>query len=188
MVSFTGDRLRKDCIAFQDALFQEKPPRKFSCPICLAAVQREAHLTGCCGNHFCRQCIMRLANNRRPCPMCKTTSLSIFPNKERQREINALRMRCPFNLLSRSCKDIGGTEKEEGVPDSLMKNTCVWMGELGDLEDHLETHPFDLQRNNESFRRRNEMTGEFLSASDDLPNSHGPSRHEQRAHKDGGSS
>lgn len=83
---------------YQDDLYLERPDDKFSCPICLCPVQRQAHLTECCGRHFCLSCIGRLRNENKPCPMCKATPLAIFPNKERQREINQLRVRCPLSL------------------------------------------------------------------------------------------
>ena len=83
---------------YQDDLYIERPEEKFSCPICLCPVQREAHLTECCGRHFCLACIVRIRNNRKPCPMCKAAPLVIFPNKERQREIKQLQVRCPLSL------------------------------------------------------------------------------------------
>ena len=83
---------------YQDDLYIERPEEKFSCPICLCPVQREAHLTECCGRHFCLACIVRIRNDRKPCPMCKATPLVIFPNKERQREIKQLQVRCPLSL------------------------------------------------------------------------------------------
>lgn len=83
---------------FLEGLFLKNPPEKYSCPICLSSVQREAFLTQCCGTHFCLQCISRMVNASKPCPMCKASPLAVFPNKERQREINSLQVRCPTQL------------------------------------------------------------------------------------------
>ena len=79
-----------------DEILEEELPEKFSCPICLS-LQREAYLTICCGHHFCRACIQEVARARAPCPLCKYRSVTAFPNKQRQREISQLRVRCPFN-------------------------------------------------------------------------------------------
>ncbi len=95
--SATGVELCVD-FHFLEGFFVGEVPEKYSCPICLSPVQRDAFLTQCCGNHFCVQCISRMVNSRKPCPMCKTSPLLIFPNKERQREVNSLRVRCPAQL------------------------------------------------------------------------------------------
>ena len=86
---------------FLEGLFLTTPLDKYSCPICLSAVQREAFLTQCCGGHFCRQCISRMVKSGKPCPMCKASPLMVFPNKERQREINSQPVCCPTALLEK---------------------------------------------------------------------------------------
>ena len=83
---------------FLEGLFLNQVPEKYSCPICLSPAQREAFLTQCCGNHFCLQCISRSVRAGKPCPMCKSSPLVIFPNKERQREVNLLQVHCPAKL------------------------------------------------------------------------------------------
>lgn len=83
---------------YEEDLYLEYPDDKYSCPICLCPVQVEAHLTECCGRHFCLPCIGRIRDERKPCPLCKESSLVIFPNKERQREIRQIRVRCPLSL------------------------------------------------------------------------------------------
>ena len=102
---------------FLDGLFQEEPPEKFSCPICLSPVQREAFLTQCCGKHFCRQCIGRVVQTSRPCPMCKAFPVRIFPNKERQREINLLRVSCPAQIHNTGDHGNGTADHENGTTD-----------------------------------------------------------------------
>ncbi len=83
---------------FLDGFFTNETPEKYSCPICLSPVQREAFLTQCCGSHFCLHCVLMAARGG-PCPMCKGSPLVVFPNKERQREINVLQVRCPTQLV-----------------------------------------------------------------------------------------
>lgn len=142
---------------FLEGLLLEEPPDKYSCPICLSPVQREAFLTQCCGKHFCRECISRLAQSRRPCPMCKSLPVMIFPNKERQREINQLRVRCPVQLQDKD-KANKSPKAEVAVPenesDCVMESqaascdpvTCDWQGELGQVDDHLKTVHKDDKR------------------------------------------
>ena len=103
---------------YQDDLYVERPDDKLSCPICLCPVQREAHLTGCCGRHFCRSCIGRLSRECKPCPMCKESPLAIFPNKERQREIKQIRVRCPLSLAQYRGVLNSGRGRQEGTVSS----------------------------------------------------------------------
>ena len=88
-------------VQFLEGLFLTAPANKYVCPICLCAVQREAFLTQCCGSHFCKQCISRIVDSGKPCPLCETLPLVVFPNKERQREINSLPVCCPVSLLEK---------------------------------------------------------------------------------------
>ena len=119
---------------YQDDLYLERPDEKFSCPICLCPVQREAYLTECCGRHFCRSCIARLKAEPKPCPMCKAVPLAIFPNKERQREIKQIHVRCPLSLAQ--YRDVGGrgqstcTSTEDGalsdeIDSKVTEERCV---------------------------------------------------------------
>ena len=104
---------------YQDDLYLENPDEKFSCPICLCPVQRQAYLTECCGRHFCLKCIGRLRNERKPCPMgCNAASLVIFPNKERQREIKQIRVRCPLSLAQYQGVSGRGHEATSGTTPS----------------------------------------------------------------------
>ena len=101
---------------FDNETYVESVPEKFACPICLCQVQRDAHLTVCCGHHFCFQCIDVVGKDGKPCPMCKA-SVHIFPNKERQRDIKLLKVRCAVGQESSDKK-------------------CEWSGELGKLAPH----------------------------------------------------
>ena len=123
--------------------------------------------------------------------MCKSEQLRIFPNKERQRDINKLLVKCPSNLSSPGnkpessiCKNnITGklSEKLSGANADSLPKRCTWIGELGNLDDHLKTHSFDPEQNNEPLRQRNRMTGQFISVSDGLLGSSG---HGERASKE----
>ena len=96
-----------------DCDFVEPPPKSLECPICLLTV-REPHIVGCCGNKFCRPCIDRIRQDGKPCPLCNEPNFTAFIHKGVMREVNALAVRC-------SQKHLG----------------CQWVGELGQLKQHL---------------------------------------------------
>ena len=97
--------------------FVEEVPEKFICSIC-TRVQREPHLTSCCGQHFCESCLENWFEKQltKSCPHCREKRIVHIVNKERKREINELKIYC--------------THHEEG---------CQWIGELGDLQTHLNS-------------------------------------------------
>ena len=100
--------------------FVDEIPSKYYCNIC-SKVLREAHLTVCCGQHYCDSCLQQWfasATQRRTktCPHCRQEGFQSFPNKEKIREINEFRVKC--------------TNHEKG---------CDWVGELGDLEKHIKS-------------------------------------------------
>ena len=96
-----------------DCDFVEPPPKSLECPICLLTV-REPHIVVCCGNQFCRPCIDRIRQDGKPCPLCNEPNFTAFVHKGVMREVNALAVRC-------SQKHLG----------------CQWVGELGQLKQHL---------------------------------------------------
>ena len=103
--------------AMAEFVFEEPLEKEHECPICLN-VQRKAHLTKCCGNHFCFLCIARVVRDAKHCPICNAAPpLVIFPNKDRQRKIKSLRVRCQYVLQDSNTR-------------------CAWRGELRDFETH----------------------------------------------------
>ena len=99
--------------------FIQEPPKEFECPLCLQ-IMKAPSLSSCCGHHFCRSCIDRAVARNKACPLCKEQPFHVFLNKDIQRQINSLRVRC--SNLSRGCK---------------------WEGMLGDLERHLDARGGD---------------------------------------------
>ena len=94
--------------------------RKYFCGICLK-VLRYAQQNVCCGQHYCKTCLKQwLASKtyggKKSCPHCRTVNFQSFPNKEKVREINEFKVYC--------------SHREKG---------CEWVGEQGDLKDHLES-------------------------------------------------
>ena len=100
--------------------FVDPPPEAFQtkCTICLN-ILCDPHETDCCGNNFCRTCIERVQEERTPsCPMCKKQPVIVHPNKGLKRSLKKLPVRC--------------THQQCG---------CDWVGELGELDRHLNSIP-----------------------------------------------
>ena len=90
-------------------------PERFICNIC-TKVQRDPHLTSCCGQHFCESCLEHWfkKQGKKSCPHCRK-GLHHFLNKERKRDIHELKIHCIHH--------------GEG---------CQWVGELGNIQTHLD--------------------------------------------------
>lgn len=85
----------------------------YVCSVCLELL-REPHLTSCCGQHFCKTCLENVLGRGMKCPLCNQDFAAII-DRRIQREIRSLQVRCSY--------------KAEG---------CEWVGELGELKDHLD--------------------------------------------------
>ena len=100
-----------------DYEFVNTPPERLVCKICHIPC-RDAHLTGCCGAHFCRSCLQQVRRGRsvsRACPMCRAERYETFQNKEANREIRALHVYCLNE-----------------------RNGCTWSGEVNDVKKHVD--------------------------------------------------
>ena len=91
-------------------------PEEYQCSICLS-VLNDPHLTTCCGHHFCKECICKVAQANQACPMCKTEGFVAVIDKNVFRKIRALPVRCHFHSKG-----------------------CGWQGELRGLQEHLDPH------------------------------------------------
>lgn len=91
-------------------------PEEYQCHICLCLLA-DPHLTTCCGHHFCKDCIFKVAKANQACPMCKMEGFMAVVDKNVYRKIRALPVRCHFHSKG-----------------------CEWQGELRDLEEHLDPH------------------------------------------------
>ena len=102
-----------------DYEFVEKPPEFFQtlCPICLL-ILREPYQVTCCGKSFCRACIQKIKSKTQPCPTCNKENFTDFPNLGLQQPLYQFRVFC--------------LNKGDG---------CVWQGELGKLDQHLNLNP-----------------------------------------------
>ncbi len=93
--------------------FAEKPSKEFYCPVTFDLLL-DPHQTDCCGNHLSQEAVAEIKRNRGPCPLCKKPALETHPDKFFKRKVNELGVYCP--------------NKDKG---------CEWVGELGNLDQHL---------------------------------------------------
>lgn len=102
-----------------DCEFVDKPPEivQSECPVCLL-ILREPYQATCCGYSFCRVCIERIKLRNIPCPCCKAGEFDHYPNKGLQRSLYEFKAKC--------------VNKDQG---------CEWVGELGQLDNHLNSKP-----------------------------------------------
>ncbi len=94
--------------------FVETPPKEFECTICLN-ILKEPHLNNCCGQHFCQQCIQRIIDEQKPCPLCNKADFIVILDKKTERKILDLQVKCRQH-----------------------SNGCEWLGELRNLEQHCD--------------------------------------------------
>ena len=92
-------------------------PFEIRCPICLD-ILTNPHQTECCGTNYCKGCIERIMIGRKPCPTCKNKGIKLYHNKGLQKEIYKIPIRCVMN-----------------------NSGCKWIGELGQLDSHLNSKP-----------------------------------------------
>ena len=102
-----------------DCEFVERPPKavQCECPVCLL-VLREPHQVTCCGYSFCATCVKRVQKDKKPCPTCNEADFTVFPDKRLKRSLNEYPVYC--------------CQRGEG---------CDWVGELGELDRHLNLQP-----------------------------------------------
>ena len=87
------------------------------CPVCLQIIQ-EPYQADCCGYAFCRVCIEQVKADNNPCPCCKAETFDKFEDKRLKRTLYEFKVYC--------------TNKEQG---------CQWIGELKELENHVNSNP-----------------------------------------------
>ena len=93
------------------------PDLQTKCGIC-SLILRNPYQTKCCGSIFCNTCVEWIQEQGKPCQECNEAEFSTFQDKTFQRSINELKVQC--------------THQKRG---------CVWTGELGKLDEHLNVKP-----------------------------------------------
>ena len=103
-----------------DCEFVTPPPDVFQieCPICLQ-IPKEPCLISCtCGKEFCRECIERIKEDNKPCPLCNLSDFTFLRHHGSERYLKAQEVWC-----------------------SHKKDGCGWRGKLGEYEQHLNEDP-----------------------------------------------
>ena len=95
--------------------FVEKPSEEFFCPVTYEVLLDPVQANLCCGNHLSRAVADRLQAEGKPCPMCKAVPLKVVEDRFFKRKVRQLKVRC--------------SNKSAG---------CEWVGELGELDNHLK--------------------------------------------------
>jgi len=115
--------MQKRTFGGYDYDFVEPPPSAFQteCPIC-HLILREPYLVSCCGNNFCHSCIQQQQAENGPCPVCREYNFDVFPNQGLNRTLKQLQVYC--------------AHKKDG---------CQWKGELGELDQHLNSFHVEIK-------------------------------------------
>ena len=101
----------------QEYDFVEEPTTEFFCAVSLQLL-REPQQTDCCGHHFSVDVARRLQREGKPCPVCQRANFTTHPDIFHRRKIRQLTVRCQHKA-----------------------NGCGWVGELGNLGDHVTLCP-----------------------------------------------
>ena len=103
-----------------DCEFVTPPPEAIQteCPVCLQ-IPREPCVISCpCGKEFCRECIERIKEHNKPCPLCNLSDFTFLRHHGSERYLKAQEVWC-----------------------SHKKGGCEWRGKLGEYEQHLNEDP-----------------------------------------------
>ena len=101
--------------------FLDSVPDDLYCKKC-TLVARKLSITDCCGESFCKACIVSIQDNEEPCPECGVAEFTTFEHIKSQKRINNLQVYCSM--------------KERG---------CGWSGTLQQLDTHLDPHQDNCQ-------------------------------------------
>ena len=97
--------------------FLEELPNDMVCPV-LRSVMLEPHQTDCCGRHLSAAAANKLHGVGGACPLCREPDFTSRPDKYFRRRVHELRVHCPHR-----------------------RRGCEWVGELSDMDRHVESCP-----------------------------------------------
>ena len=95
--------------------FVKKPSQEYFCPVTFEILKDPRQMNSCCGNHLSRAVAERLEKEGKPCPICKKKPLKTAEDLFFKRKVLALKVKCSNKLRG-----------------------CKWVGELGELDNHLK--------------------------------------------------
>ena len=93
---------------------QTQDGKLYFCPVTFELLIDPVQTNFCCGNHLSRAVAEQLQAEGKPCPLCEKTPLKTTDDRFFKRKVRQLKVRCH--------------NKSAG---------CRWVGELGELEGHL---------------------------------------------------
>ena len=106
---------RQNCGGYDCELVSPPPDAiQAECPICLLIPKEPCVISCKCGKEFCRECIERIKEDNKPCPLCNESEFTFLRHHGSERNLKALNVWC-------SGKKLG----------------CQWKGKLGNFEQHL---------------------------------------------------
>ena len=117
-----------------DCVFVKKPEEiQADCPICYLVLREPAQMR-CCGSVFCMACITTELRHRNVCPMCQRPNpKSPFLDKRIKQSLSGFRVHCIHYTKEREGESKGGRGRG--------RRGCDWVGQLRDLERHLNKNP-----------------------------------------------
>ena len=129
---------QEDLVTGYDCVFVKQPPKETQtkCPICLL-VLREPSQMSCCGYVYCTGCIQKVLRIQNVCPTCKTPNPTSFLDKRLKQSLSGFHVYC----IHRDKEGEGGGEGGGGEGGEGGGGACKWVGELGELERHLNKNP-----------------------------------------------
>lgn len=116
---------------------------KYECPICYACLKNTVQTS--CGHLFCEECILGWLNkkgNQCPIDKCYLTEENIFPDNHTRREIQTLKVKCPYS--KNGCNviaELGTIKHHELTCDYVMEFCSLGCGSKmcrKEMDDHLE--------------------------------------------------
>ena len=97
--------------------FVEEPPNDMVCPV-LRSVMLEPHQTDCCGLRLSAEAATKSQKEGQHCPQCRKHAFTSHPDLAFRREVRQLRVHCSYR-----------------------RRGCEWVGELSDMDRHVESCP-----------------------------------------------
>ena len=123
---------------FIDYIWAEPIPDELVCAICLEVAEDPCQHGGevGCGRVFCRDCITRNLRESRYCPTCREP-LAIFQDPKSK---SCIPLIYKNSSLMYQYTHIGARQiRALKVMCSSLANGCQWVGEVRDLEEHLQS-------------------------------------------------
>ena len=111
------------------------PPENIEteCPVCHGIFREPQQLT-CCGKVYCETCIKKALEENNSCPSCRAPRPDLWPDKRLKQSLSGCRVYC--------CHTGNMVPLLKGHRSVFTRlEDCEWVGELGELDKHLNLKP-----------------------------------------------